>query len=395
MGGSLEVQSEYGKGSEFSFEIDQTVKKWNPIGNYLEEYRKTKELQNSYKEKFKAPDALIMVVDDTPMNITVFEGLLKKTQVHIDSATSGMECLEKTRLKKYDIIFLDHRMPGMDGIETLKALKEEKDNPNKNTPAISLTANAVSGAREQYIEAGFDDYLTKPILSEKLEELMINCLPPEKVIFEETSGGDEAPSDDETKLSWLKNIDTIDIKAGLANCGSEEVYLDAINSFADNSGDNYADIMRFLEAEDIPSFTIKVHALKSSARIIGAAKLSDMAAKLENAGDLGNIAYIKEHSPKLLSDYRELFEGLEREKNALAGSDETLPEMEEGSLTEAIGSLKELALSYDYDSVKFIMNSISGYRIPQLFRKKVENLKKAVKNADWEQIKKILDERDK
>ena len=394
MGGNLEVQSEYGKGSEFSFEIEQRVKKWNPIGNYLEEYRKANELQNSYKEKFKAPNAVVLVVDDTPINITVFEGLLKRTLVQIDEATSGIECLEKTRQKKYDIIFLDHRMPGMDGIDTLKALKAEKDNPNNNTPAISLTANAVSGAREQYMEAGFDDYLTKPILSEKLEELMINYLPKEKVKFEEFLAEEEQQTN-EPDFDWAKNITAIDIKAGITNCGSADVYMDAVNSFAENFDDNYADIRRFFEAEDIAAFTIKVHALKSSARIIGALELSSMAAELEKAGDSGNIAFIKDSTPRLLHSYKELFEALEKEIEKPQGDDNSLPEMEKGVLTEALGSLKELAQSYDYDSIKFIMSSLSGYKMPLNFRKKIDNLKKTVKNADWEKIKKILDERDK
>ena len=394
MGGNLEVQSEYGKGSEFSFEIEQRVKKWNPIGNYLEEYRKANELQNSYKEKFKAPNAVVLVVDDTPINITVFEGLLKRTLVQIDEATSGIECLEKTRQKKYDIIFLDHRMPGMDGIDTLKALKAEKDNPNNNTPAISLTANAVSGAREQYMEAGFDDYLTKPILSEKLEELMINYLPKEKVKFEEVLA-EEAQQTYEPDFDWAKNITAIDIKAGITNCGSADVYMDAVNSFAENFDDNYADIRRFFEAEDIAAFTIKVHALKSSARIIGALELSRMAAELEKAGDSGNIAFIKDSTPRLLHSYKELFKAIEKEIEKTQGDDNSLPEIEKGVLTEALGSLKELAQSYDYDSIKFIMSSLSGYKMPLNFRKKIDNLKKAVKNADWEKIKKILDERDK
>ncbi len=154
MGSSLELESEYGRGSDFHFSIRQKVVKWDPIGDYMESYRKSMEQRESYHEKFTAPDCEVLAVDDTAMNLSVFVGLLKKTQVKIDTASSGMECLEKSRLKKYDMIFLDHRMPEMDGIETLKRLKSEEGNPNRETVTISLTANVVSGAREQYIEAG-------------------------------------------------------------------------------------------------------------------------------------------------------------------------------------------------------------------------------------------------
>lgn len=190
MGSRLEVASEYGKGSEFSFAIEQKVISYEPVGDFEEALRRSIANRKKYREKFTAPDAHILVVDDTPMNLEVFVNLLKKTLVRIDTAASGSECIALAAKKKYDVIFLDHMMPDKNGIETLKELRALSDTPNADTPAICLTANAVSGARETYLNAGFDDYLTKPVEPEKLEKMIMEYLPEEKIIqvTEEISG---------------------------------------------------------------------------------------------------------------------------------------------------------------------------------------------------------------
>ncbi|MCR5598586.1 MAG: response regulator [Lachnospiraceae bacterium] len=183
MGGELTVESEYGKGSVFSFEIIQPVRKRTPIGDF-EKASDGDASKEKYVPRFKAPDACILMVDDTPINIVVFKGLLKKTEIKVDSAAGGRECIELATENKYDIIFLDHMMPVMDGIETLKELREKyPDNPNAGTPIVCLTANAISGAKETYMEAGFTDYLTKPINPVKLEEMIYSYLPEDKKIL--------------------------------------------------------------------------------------------------------------------------------------------------------------------------------------------------------------------
>ena len=167
MNSQLDVHSVYGEGSEFSFEVEQKVINWHALGNFEESFRNALSQHKKYREKFTAPNAKILVVDDTVMNLTVVKGLLKQTKIQIDTAESGYEALKLIAQNKYDILFLDHRMPGIDGIETLHRMKELAGNLNKNTPTISLTANAISGARKMYIDAGFNDYLTKPIDSEQ------------------------------------------------------------------------------------------------------------------------------------------------------------------------------------------------------------------------------------
>lgn len=181
MDSKLEVESVYGLGSDFSFGIVQHVEDWTPVGDYEENYRQVKEREKKYHEKFTAPKAKLLVVDDTPINLKVFQGLLKQTRIQIDVAHSGMECVERASEKKYDVIFVDHMMPDLDGLQTLERLKRDRLSPNLNTPIIALSANAISGSREYYIQQGFSEYLMKPIDPPKLETMLLRFLPEDLV----------------------------------------------------------------------------------------------------------------------------------------------------------------------------------------------------------------------
>ena len=179
MGSELKIVSEYGKGSEFSFEIAQKVVDAAAIGDFKE--------KNSYSAKeseqtkaFTAPDAKILLVDDNKMNIKVLKALLKQHKVQTDDAISGKECLALAEQKEYDLIFIDHMMPEMDGIETLHIMKEKK--LCENTPVIMLTANAIVGDRERYLAEGFDDFISKPVIPQALNEMLLKYLPEEKIL---------------------------------------------------------------------------------------------------------------------------------------------------------------------------------------------------------------------
>ena len=181
MNGSIDVVSEYGKGSTFTLRIPQKIDKDEAIGDYRKKFSSSLAEQDDYKELFHAPDAEILVVDDTVVNLTVVRALLKKTQIRIDVAKSAAEALVKTVQKHYDTILLDNRMPVMDGDEALPIIRTQEGGLNKETPVICLTADAITGAREKYISEGFTDYLTKPIESVALERMLIKYLPKDKV----------------------------------------------------------------------------------------------------------------------------------------------------------------------------------------------------------------------
>ena len=152
MDSSLVVDSKYGFGSIFTFGVNQKVVSWNPIGDFKEMYREYIDSVERYHESFTAPEAEILVVDDTEMNLTVIKNLLKRTQIKITTLNSGRETIDLVTKKRFDVIFLDHRMPNMDGIETYEVMKVLPNNKNKDVPVIALTANAVSGAREEYMK---------------------------------------------------------------------------------------------------------------------------------------------------------------------------------------------------------------------------------------------------
>ena len=175
MGSTLEVQSEYGKGSDFFFRVEQEIMDERSIGK-INPYELHSEAAAA-AVTFTAPEAEILVVDDNRMNLDVFRALLKKTRVRVMTATSGKECLRQVQKQEFDIIFMDHMMPEMDGVETLKQLKALEDNLSKDTPVIALTANAVAGAKEEYIAQGFADYLSKPVQGSTLEKMVRAYLP--------------------------------------------------------------------------------------------------------------------------------------------------------------------------------------------------------------------------
>ena len=176
MGSDINVKSVYGRGSIFSFELCQDIIDKTPIGEISSEVVKTGVYEKN-TEEFIAPKGRVLVVDDNMVNLTVMKGLLKKTQIKVDLALSGAEALRLTKLNKYHLIFMDHLMPELDGIETFARMKEMEENLNIDTPCIVLTANAISGAKEQYMEAGFAEYMTKPIDITLLDTNLIKYLP--------------------------------------------------------------------------------------------------------------------------------------------------------------------------------------------------------------------------
>ena len=285
-----------------------------------------------------------------------------------------------------DIVFLDHMMPDKDGIETLHEMRDLTDNPNRTTTAVCLTANAISGAREKYISEGFDDYLTKPIDADKLEEMLIKFLPEEKVVL---SGDKGEPQEEEKPLpDWLLQCEGIDTEQGVKNCGGTEEYLSVLERFHSAVSDKADEIENFISGNDIKNYTIKVHALKSSARIIGAMDLSEKARLLEEAGNENNIDYIKENTAELLSRYRSYINIL----SAVSEKSEDLPDIPGEMLTDAYGGLSEFAQIQDYELARMVVDSLKEYRLPETDEDRFERIESKLALMDWDGIREILKE---
>ena len=303
MGGSIEVRSEYGKGSVFTVSIPQKIASDEPIGDFHTRFRTHVPTDAVCEERFRAPEARILIVDDTKMNLTVATGLLRNTQMRIDTAMSGEDALVLTRLNPYDLILMDQRMPKMDGTETLHRIREQPDGLNRETPVICQTADAVVGARERYIAEGFTDYLTKPIDRQALEKMLMRLLPEEKVIRNEGLPADGkqpvgAASDDYAPLRAAG----IDPNVGLGYCQNDDaLYRSLLEEYVHN--EKIHTLRKDYEEQDWNSYAIAVHAVKSSSRMIGATALSDIAAGLEKAADGHDRAGVERDHLRLLALY--------------------------------------------------------------------------------------------
>lgn len=320
MGGEVFAESTYGKGSCFTAKIPQKIADAKPMGDFGKRYQQYLSTSDDDKLSFLAPDAKILVVDDVTMNLKVVEGLLKATKIQIDTAVSGSECLECVKTTPYQMIFLDHMMPEMDGLETLEHMKNLADNPNAQTPVIMLTANAIVGAKEEYIEAGFTDYLTKPIRETELLEMILKYLP-EELVCENGGQGIEKSQDAQDMeqpeaggegaepLQRLEQLEGLDVKTGLTYCMNEEdFYIEMLQEFL--QADKASQLKHFLAEEDWDNYRTTVHALKSTSLTIGAAHLSGEAKALEMAAKEGNMDYIRSHHDGVMDEYKELTDHL-------------------------------------------------------------------------------------
>ncbi|WP_050008276.1 response regulator [Butyrivibrio sp. WCE2006] len=323
MGSNIHINSIYGVGSVFSFVIRQKVADWEPIGDYEDTSEKAAELE-VYKPGLYAPTARILAVDDMEINLRVVKGLLEQTAIVVDTALSGKEALELIANNKYDVMLIDHRMPEMDGIELLNRIRNNADNPNKDCICIALTANVTEGVRDMYINAGFNDYLEKPVSGTVLEETLHQYIPAEKLEKiegdeDETSeanknpgaseGNENAPED---KLGSIRDKGIFDIETGIDYAGTEDMYIDTLRFFRDTIEEKADEIESLYYKENIEDYTIKVHALKSSAKLIGANDLSEHAKRLEEAGKSGDLDYIRNNTYDLLTEFRNIRELLEK-----------------------------------------------------------------------------------
>lgn len=311
MQGNINVDSVYGKGSTFTIFIPQKVVDSSPIGDYEQFVHKNKRGRGAEKTHFTAENAKVLVVDDNAMNLMLMKALLKRTKMEVDTVSSGKECLQFTRKKKYHIILMDHMMPGMDGVEALHRLRAEGDNPNKDTVVIALTANAVAGSREMYLEYGFDNYFAKPIEADRLDEMLVNYLPPELIHIEydeKRDAGELADKADDSKTATEENdLLMIDRDMGIAYCmESEELYMEVLAEFCSQMDIYIPQFAEFFKDERWADYAVIAHAVKSNSRTIGATAFADVSFKHECAGKTGDITYIRDNYEEYIQQLKEL-----------------------------------------------------------------------------------------
>lgn len=330
MHGEITVESEYGIGSEFRVRIPQRVIDATPIGNYsfLPEAKK-----EPVQEIFTAPGARILVVDDNVMNRVVVKGLLKRTLVQVDEAVGGRECLKKTENAHYDIILLDHMMPEMDGIQTLEQLKQQ-DGACKDSVVIVLTANAVAGAKNFYLERGFHDYLSKPVSGLLLEKMLLKYLPgelvrenphPEGYAAEDMRQAGDSPED----AARLLTTEHIDMKGSLESFGGDEgMYRETARLFFSLREERMKQLQEYLRAEDAASYAMLAHSIQGDARMLGIPILAEVASEHEKMGKEGNLSFLRDKFARLSAEYQRTAACFERAFSRMKPPLQKKPELE-------------------------------------------------------------------
>lgn len=414
MGSKLIVKNEVGRGSSFSFEIKQKIVDATPIGDF-EKYVQT-HILSQYKndDVFQAENASVLVVDDNSINRKLLGLLLKPTRIRVVEADGGQEAIELAAKQHFDIIFMDHMMPGMDGIETMRRIKAIVDGPCANTPIIMLTANSIDGSEEKYKEEGFDGFLPKPVESEQLMKAIKEVLGfsgtenvtlSESDLEKDTNGEKNGILENDLnteKSAKLENnngrvkefpvIFGIDWKVAMMRFQDRKTLESVLTDF-EKSVDQQAEKLQ--EYKDglprkIEDYRILIHSMKSSSGSLGMIPLSGMAAVLEKAAAEGDLSVINKMHDVFLKEWKgckeELRAYLYPEEQGKADKEEVNGEVLRVLLNMLATSMEEM----DIDGADEAIEKLSMIRLPKQIADEFEDLKAAVTQLDQEKVSKIL-----
>lgn len=348
------------------------------------------------KNKFIAPKAKILIVDDNAVNLKVATGLILPYMMKVDTAMSGYEAIDKISKKDYDIIFMDHMMPNMDGVETTKRIRKLIEKENRSTVIIALTANAIIGAKEMFLENGMNDFLSKPIEIKKLHFILNKWIPQSlKVgvgeVDEVCSPSNKKEVDEKTANIHIHGINAE--KSMRINGFNKEVYLDLLNTFLKDSKCKIDCITSYIDS-DLKRYIVEVHGVKSAANSIGAYDLSDKAKRLEEAGKLNDIEYIKTNNLEFINNYKRLL--IEVERVLLEGIEEIQENISEIKL-EYIELMKKLNYIKDYleifdsEEASSVIKEILSYNIDQGMRVKLERVLEHINMFQYDEALKEIE----
>ena len=361
MGGSITVDSVYGKGSTFSWTMVNEVEDWRPMG-------KVNHAENSGQDKlfqytFTTENVKVLVVDDNRVNLKVAEGMLTPYKVQVYTAESAMEALNLLNKELFDIIFMDHMMPVMDGVEALYKLREIPE--QRNSVVIALTANAISGVREQYLEYGFQGFLPKPLEAKALDACLQKFIDSSKIILLE-----------KPFTTRMDDVDK-DILRQVYTDGRKKIRL----------------LGELAEKKDLKNYTIEVHALKSVAALIGQNELSAMAKAHEKAGKQGDYEYIIKNLDKLLAKYSAVLAFIsDRFVDELLQNqnDSQLEEASRQELEDTIDRMNEALGDYDLDGFDSLLKKMSKFKVTEEQRQLLEQMRTAGNDFDYDALEKLI-----
>ncbi len=390
MGGVIEVESEYGKGSRFFFTIEQTIIDPTPVSAVNYNGQKDNVTEKEAECLFIAPEAHILLVDDNELNLVVAKELLKPLRMQIDTAENGLQAVKMVRGSQYDLVLMDHMMPVMDGIEAAKAIRALPEDKYQNLPIIALTANAMVDARKEFLNAGMNGFVAKPIdftricnqLKLWLPKDLVRDVPKEeakKLLTDDLSDREIQPENPQTEFSFGE---------GVKHCGSKAALMKTIRIFYRTIDSKANKIEQCLKEGLISDYVIEVHALKSSALLIGAVPLSEAAKELESYGKQGKTEVLEEKTPDVLAMYRDF-------KNILkpyADKEEAAKqEASDGEWIQALQQIHQCIEQFDLDGVDRIMEKLEEYQTPECLRESMDQLRVYVADVSMEEIMKLTD----
>jgi CheY-like chemotaxis protein len=373
MGGDLTVVSEYGTGSTFTAAIVQEFDDDTPLGAMEDE---PEDSLGVTSVPFTAPDFRVLIVDDVESNLKVCEGLLAPFNMKMDTCAGGKKAVALVAEREYGLVFMDHMMPDMDGIEATTAIRAMPGERFKKLPIVALTANAVFGMKEMFLKNGFSDFLSKPIITRKLYGLMERWVPEAMRAPVETVC---AKMPDEPSV----RIDGIDAASGISRVGgSESQYMEILDLYRRDALSRIADLMSVPDISSLGIFTSKVHALKGASANIGAFKLSRMAANLEDAGRRGDMDFIREKLGAFHEGLAILTERIELALSAAraneAGKEPSLP-------FESFRRLKDVLAAEDIDGIDRILDRLRGRQLDTATREVVSRISELVLMGEFEE----------
>ena len=426
MNGKITVESEYGKGSVFTLFIPQQKQnEENIFDNYEKVFENaercsdnnslmdipvasvlnSKDFASLFGESteqisFHAPNANILVVDDNTVNLQVADGLLSRFKVNVETCNSGKESLNllfSENPKKFDIVFMDHMMPEMDGVETLERIrkKEKELNIQQKQIVIALSANAMNGAKEMFLQKGFDDFLAKPVQGQDFAFILKKWLA--KDLITEVNA-DEKKSSSATQIEIPTDLEIpsdedLAFKEAVENIGNYETYSKIVKTFYNTIEKNVTEIEAFYKQKEFKSYTISVHALKSSARIIGAKKLSLLAEKLEKAAKENDVSFIEENTNHLLilyKSYKSILKPIVEKKE----SDSEKASLSKDDFISILNEIQDSCQTCDLPIIEEKADILSKHQLPikDNVQEKLDELFAAIENIDFEKIEEVINE---
>ena len=348
------------------------------------EYIKTQSTDDSFEFDFIAPQAQVLIVDDNDINLTVARGLIEPIKMQVTCANSGKKALELISKKHYDLIFMDHMMPGLDGVETTRIIRHLHPT-YEDVPIIALSANAVDGAKDMFLSEGMNDFVPKPVELRDLVSKIRKWLPQDKII----KGKFTAANSDEAEAAFDLRIGDLDTEFAIKILGSDKLFRNILKEYYKAIPTKSMHIKELEQNEDWHAYTIEVHALKSSSKQIGAMELSEIAAELEKAGNEQDIDTIRNKSDIMLQKYVGYIDVLkpyceEKEDNS------NKKYADKDKLSALFERMLEAVDNLDMDQMEEVIIHMERYSFDDNQSKFFGELKIAVGNIDVERCEEII-----